>query len=893
MSGQAMAGALSESAAQEVEVALEEGQSMHSVSLIPGHVDGNTAQDPEGLLLAARALSGYYLDPSYVDWSRRENPEDTDGDGRADRWSQKDELEGILWIGNDTTGDGQVDFVQGDIWWDGQMDYSAFRADEGWEQTNLVEAWMEMDFSLPWARSAYEKHDLEMVLNGQPVGGFTDQIPEGNYSFKLPAGALAFTPEGVPGENAIELRTEHLRGGHYVVGSAFDLKMRMTGTNVWAAGASPQEARAEVLAREDIALEKPDFSVSSGALRVEGPEEPKVGDALVISAPVRNLGAVGAREVPVALQRSVPGGKPVELARQWVTDIPLVGEKVVSFPWTAGAGDHTLSIVVDPDNELGDWSRSNNTALASVKVEGDDQQPTLAIEGLAPEAVLNDSVFGLRAAANDDAGIARVEAAIDDGLWKDVPGQSGERTVKGLLQPGKHRVRVRATDTSGNRVEQELPLKVEAPVPELEMIEPAADANIDSDRTAVRMKVGDNVAKAMARVNGGPWIQAPIADGVAEAQVPVGYGPGEIEAQVVDNRGVRNSSKRPVRGTRQPTAHDDGFRPDYVTDGLLDVDGLGPIDVLEDPDFLFGESHQPEDTPEPSDTGEPADVPEIAAYQGNNDDSALLSPGPPPPRYTGTAGPGGDDSQAWAPPRPAGGMVVARRQESSSYCTNRPKIKVPFRLPDWLMRKNLPAPGTEAYKKMVQELLAQLRADGFDTSGLERFQRHLERACMQLEPTEEMPGWLESVGLGGDSNISDAELEARRQQMLERTQAWWLRLLASGDPELIAAGLRARGDAFRKFDEGLQGEAQAASDMILAHQTLIEDLTEGLPGRRGVHGSLRRCYGKAHSSTGRKSPPWSGPSAPADWWRRLPLSSSSSVRAWLNGGPSTPPRSFR
>ena len=73
-------------------------------------------------------------------------PEDTDGDGRADRWSQKDELEGILWIGNDTTGDGQVDFVQGDIWWDGQMDYSAFRTAAGWEQTNLVEAWMEMDF---------------------------------------------------------------------------------------------------------------------------------------------------------------------------------------------------------------------------------------------------------------------------------------------------------------------------------------------------------------------------------------------------------------------------------------------------------------------------------------------------------------------------------------------------------------------------------------------------------------------------------------------------------------------------------------------------------------------------------------------------------------------------
>ena len=831
MSGQAMAGALSESASQDVAVALEEGQSMHSVALIPGHTDGNMAQDPEGLLLAARALSGYYLDPSYVDWSRRENPEDTDGDGRSDRWSQKDELEGILWIGNDTTGDGQVDFVQGDVWWDGQVDYSAFRTDDGWEQTNLVEAWMEMDFSLPWARSTYEKHDLEMVLNGQSVGGFKEQIPEGNYSFKLPAGALNFTPEGTPGENAIELRTEHLRGGHYVVGSAFDLKMRMTGTNVWAAGASPEEARADVLGREELTLDQPDFSVSSGALHVQGPDEPKIGDALVISAPIRNLGAVGAREVPVALMRSVPGGKPVELARQWVADVPLVGEKVVSFPWTAGAGDHTLSIVVDPDNELGDWSSDNNMALANIKVAGDDAQPTLTLEGLEAETVLNDSVFEFRTAAEDDAGIARVEAAIDDGLWKDVPGQEGRRTVKGLLQPGKHKVRVRATDTSGNRVEQELPLQVEMPLPEIEILEPQANASIDSDRTAVRMKVGDNVAKAMVRVDGGPWIEGPIANGEAEAQVPVGFGPGEIEAQAIDNRGVRHSSKRPVRGNYQPTAHDDGFRPDFVRDYILDIDGFGPIDVLEDPDFLFDSSYEPPTVSVAPETAEPTDVPEVVPYEG--DDPALLSPGPPPARFTETAstGAGGvrGGSRVGAPPRPAGGMVVARHQESSWYCTNRPKIKVPFRLPDWLMRKNLPAPGTEAYKKMVQDLLAQLQKQGVDTAGLERFQRYLEKACMQLEPTEEMPGWLESVGLGGDSIASEEEIAARRQQMLERTQAWWLRLLASGDPDLIAEGLRARGNAFRKFDEGLQGEAQAARDMILARQTLIEDLAEGLP----------------------------------------------------------------
>jgi hypothetical protein len=292
------------------------------------------------------------------------------------------------------------------------------------------------------------------------------------------------------------------------------------------------------------------------------------------------------------------------------------------------------------------------------------------------------------------------------------------------------------------------------------------------------------------------------------------YGRAEIEGQVVNDRGVRNSSKRQVQGTWQPTPGDDGFHPDFVTDDFLDIDGFGPIDLLTDPDFLFGEPHQPQDVPTPGDTIEPEGTNEVQANEDNDDDEALLSPCPPPLRYTGIAGNNGDEPRAWAPPRPAAGMVVARSQESSWYCTNRPKIKVPFRLPDWLMRKKLPPPGTEAYERMVQKLLAQLRAQGVDTSGLERFQRYLERACMQLDPTQEMPGWLESVGLGGSPGVSETAIETRREQMLERTQAWWLRLLASGGPRLIAEGLRARGNAFRKFDEGLQGEAQAAADMV-------------------------------------------------------------------------------
>lgn len=834
MSGQVIAGALSESTARDVNAALAPGQSLYTVPLIPGESQGT-----EGMLLAARALSGFFLDPSYVDWSRRDNPEDTDGDGRADRWSQKDELEGILWIGNDTSGDGQIDFVQADVWWDGQIDYSAFHTDEGWEQTNLVEAWLEMDLSLPWSRSTYEKHDLQMLLNGQPMGGFTDQIPEGNYSFKLPPSALKFTDAGVPGENVVELRTEHLRGGHYVVGSAFDLKTRLTSAQVWSAASSQEEAREQVLGREDLAMDQPDFSVSSGALQLQGPEEPKVGDELTISVPLRNLGAVGVQDVPVALMRSHPGGKSVELARQWIEDVPLVGETLVTFPWTAGAGDHTLSVVVDPDNELGDWSTDNNVALINVQVAGDDAQPELTLEGLDAGAILNDSLFSLQAQARDDAGIARLEAAIDDGLWQDIPATDGQGTIKGLLQPGRHQVRVRATDTSGNRVQQELPLQVEMSQPELEILEPASGASIDQDRTDVRVQVGDNVVKAMVRVNDGPWIKAPITDGVAAARVPVGFGRSEIEAQAIDDRGVRRSSQRPIQNSWQPTTADDGFQPDYVVDDSLEIDGLGSIDLLSDPDFIFQEPSDSRavetSTLTPTESEE---VPDLWAYQDPDNDAALLSPGSPPSSSVGGSITTAGTAQVTDTPKPAGGMVAARNRESSWYCTNRPKIKVPFRLPDWLMRKNLPVPGTKQYQEMVQQLLEQLRTQGVDTSRLERFQQYLEKAAMQIEDPREMPGWLESVGLSGGAEVNQAALERRREQMLQRTQAWWLRLLASGDPQLIAQGLRARAEAFGKFDQGLQTESQAAADMVVAHQTLIEDLAEGLP----VAGEMMDLY---------------------------------------------------
>ncbi len=806
--GTLRAGAFVTDVEQPVEIALPDGESLFQVELAPDAAD----EDPldEELLHRARTLSAYYLDPAVVDWSQRTDPEDTDGDDRADRWRVRDELEGIEWVGDDGDGDGEVDFVRADVGFDGRFDHAAFRnAEGGWEPTNLVDAWLELGFSLPWRRGVYQKHDVELLLNGSVVDSLDDQIPEGGYVFPLQPAQLRFDSNGAAGEQEVEIRSTHLRGGHYVVSSDFALRTRMTGARVWAAGRTAEEARERALAHDDVVLDAPDFAVSSAELVLEGPAEPKRGDTLTLTVPVRNLGARATRDVAVALVAG-EGSSAVEIARAWLEEVPLLGARNARFEWRAGAGDRVLRVVVDPDHEHGDWSPTNDEARVAVRIAGDDQAPTLEIDGLAENAVLDTPRFSFDARADDDGGVARIEARIDDGLWQEVRGtEAGAATLRGMLQPGAHAVQVRAIDGGGNVTLRELGVRVDAPLPEATLSEPAEGAELDADRTAVTLDVGPDAADAAVRVNGGPWIHAPLSGRTARAEVPLGYGNHDLEAVVVDDQGARRHLTRAVRGLRQPGPTDVPFVPDYLDDTMrLPFDDFGAIDLLADGDRLFVDdepaAQSVDDSPR---AGEPA-----AALPEPEAPRPAFVPSPPDPLDP-----------------PAGGLLAARARQSSWYCTNRPRIRVPFRLPDWLQRMELPPPGSAEFERMIGAMLDRLRAQGIDTSRLERLQEFLERRAGQMEGLREMPGWLESVGLSDGPGVDPEEQARRRQQMLDRTRAWWLRLLASGDPALIEAGLRARMDAFRSFDEGLAENAQAARDSILAHQTLAEDLVEGLP----------------------------------------------------------------
>ena len=824
--GRIFAMALAKKTGQEVKVALPEGEQVYGLQLIPGMDprESGARRTAEEDCRIARSIAGAWLDAADVDWKDKTNPQDSNGDGKVDRWEVNDVPGNTLWVGEDTDGDGEIDFAHADIGSDGQVEYAAYRTADGWEQTNLVEAWLEMGFSLPWARGTYHKHDLDLVFNGTVVASLRDSVPEGNYRFKLPPSAIKFQENGAPAESTIQIRSKHLRGGHYVVNSDFRIKLRMTGTRAYVVGPDLKTAASRLDSMKNISLAGPDYSVSSSDLNVELPRgKLKKGTVITVEAPIRNVGASHSGSVAVALLRSVPGGKGIELERKWIEDVPLVGETVVRLPWKVAAGNHQLRVVVDPDKVTGDPARTNNEAIYSISVPGDDAKPQITLVTPKADFASEKTVVEVKGTASDDSGIARVEVRIDGGLWKPLRGRENF-SGKLLLQPGKHRVEVRAIDSSGNIVSSKVAGECTAKPPEAEVLEPKPGKEVDGLETPVEVKVDDKAVAAAARSNGGPWQPLEIKDGKATGSVPVEFGSGNVETMVVGPDGAQKRSKMPVRGKRQPTP-EDKHRPKPQPDRKpkINVPGFGEVDPA-------GDANTTDTRPDAPPAG------------GGEDEDGAGGEGPAAGGEGPAAGTEGPTGGAAAPRLPRsrprrrrrrhnGGFIAYRKNQKNWYCTNRPNIESKFSLPDWLKRKKLPKPGTKEFEEMRKKLLAHLKARGIDTSKLEKFQQYLMKQAGRLEQPGDLPGFLESLGFAKpDIDPKDKKALAEwREKMKNKTDAWFLRLLASGDPKLIAQGLKARAKAMGNYDAAMQQHADAVIKTVEANQKLTEDLASGIP----------------------------------------------------------------
>ncbi len=906
--GRVVAKAVNKSSESEQAFALKDGSRVYLVEL------GPAAEDPEEAARMNEAgLAAAYMNPGSVDWSRREDPRDTDGDGRPDRWTVDIPEESTRWTGSDTDGDGEVDLAQADIGPDGRVDFSAVRGAKGWEETNLVDAHLEMGFKLPWNRSAYEKHDLDIVMNGVVVGRLRDRIPEGNYTFPLPPSAFRFNDNGSPDRNEVRIQSKHLRGGHYVVSSDFRMKVNLTRTRAWAVGTSQADAEKSVRGTPGLVLDAPDLSVCSEEIRVDG--EPRGGAPLRVSVPLRNLGAGTARRVVVALRFNA-GGDDIELARTAIPAVPPGdAASTVELAATAPSGDVVLKVVVDPEKRLPDCDRDNNEARAPFKAAGDTTKPSLGEISPADGARLDEPVVALTAKATDDAGMARMDVRVDQGLWAKLSRTPDGFAGRALLQPGAHRLTFRALDTSGNADERTVTVTIAGTPTAVEILEPAEGAKIEARRVKVALKCGPEARRAAVRVNGGPWRPAALKEGRAEAEVDLTFGNVVLEAAATDARGVRGTATLRFNCGRQATEEDEaGGRPPEPA-APLDVPGLGPVDpfgeenpVAADPEAAGGpdvepppeEGHDPDAGPiaSPEDSAENRDVPddpgedgryggdppegmdpagldgledeeaaldgpdgdsdEMAAEDWLNDPDADTAEDPeladppdspdadyePPdmeswdemPEPAAEGGPEGGAPGAGgysAPPGggegSGGGYVGVQQRQSDWYCTNRPEVGVGFQMPDWLKKLNLPKPGTARFEKEFQDRLAALKARGVDTSKLEAFRKILQNRCGRLDSPEELPSFLQSLGLTKPNSQDPATLKEWRDRMASAADSFMLRLLHSNDPSLIAAGLRARADALGQFDQATKEAAEAAIETIKANQKITEDFATMVP----------------------------------------------------------------
>ncbi|MCW8906143.1 MAG: carboxypeptidase regulatory-like domain-containing protein [Sedimenticola sp.] len=549
------------------EMKLAEGESVRRIWLFPG-IDPTDdllhEKEPE---LIANAVKAEQLDPSEVDWSRYNNPEDLDRDGRADRWSMN--LGDVRWVGDDTDADGEVDFIHADIADDGIFEYSAILENEEWHKTNLVEAWLEMGFSLPWNRTSYHPHDTDIVLNGIVIGSLRDTIPEGNYSFRIPPAALRFDKSGLPGSNKVGINSKHLRGGHYVVNSDFRFKFRLTATPVWTVAKTEADARRSVAQLGGVAITSPDLSISSAELRLDAPDEAKVGDEIKVEIPVRNLGSVAVPEVDVVLFRKNPRGRREELARVVVDRITLHGAATAKFAWKATAGSSRFMLVVDPDNRLDDIDNVNNEAIFFLPIKSDKKPIKITLNKPKANGTSATPMITLQATVNPEAGIVEPSLSIDGGLWQELQSTSEKITAELLLQPGKHRLQLKVVDAAGNSATETIELEVKAPAPEARIVSPRASETIAERHAHVVIAIPENLAMVAVRAAGGPWHKAVRIGTEAHVDLPIRFGNQTIEAIVADKSGVVNLLTQDIVCSAQPKADEKRVVAGAEQEGLL------------------------------------------------------------------------------------------------------------------------------------------------------------------------------------------------------------------------------------------------------------------------------------------------------------------------------------
>ncbi|MCP3871490.1 MAG: hypothetical protein GY703_25975 [Gammaproteobacteria bacterium] len=101
-----------------------------------------------------------------------------------------------------------------------------FTLPEGLALPDVDTAALFTDFGLQTDRWRYRPHDVDVLMNRNPLLSLHNTIPQGSYSSAFPPTFLNYSQEGVAG-NAIRVNTRHMNGGHYVVASGFTVALAL------------------------------------------------------------------------------------------------------------------------------------------------------------------------------------------------------------------------------------------------------------------------------------------------------------------------------------------------------------------------------------------------------------------------------------------------------------------------------------------------------------------------------------------------------------------------------------------------------------------------------------------------------------------------------------------
>ncbi len=140
----------------------------------------------------------------------------------------------------------------------------------------------------------------------------------------------------------------------------------------------------------------PDFSVQGADVTIL-PQIPRAGEASRVTVVVNNVGIADAPGARVRMLATSPGGTRVELLNTRTTAMAAGGSQILRADAIFDtAGNWSLSIAVDADDEVQEVSEDNNVLVLPVRVVGATAARTVAVGVFSPAysvgAVLNGSV---------------------------------------------------------------------------------------------------------------------------------------------------------------------------------------------------------------------------------------------------------------------------------------------------------------------------------------------------------------------------------------------------------------------------------------------------------------------------------------------------------------------